>query len=93
LLTGYGYKPYLVEGHEPAAVHQQLAATMDTVFDEIAAIQRAARVDGATDRARDDPAHLAALRAWMLSYRPQELFEANGAPKPSIVDWLPQGEL
>ena len=36
LLTGYGYTPYLVEGDDPAAVHQLLAATLDTVFDEIA---------------------------------------------------------
>jgi xylulose-5-phosphate/fructose-6-phosphate phosphoketolase len=50
LLTGYGYTPYLVAGHEPEAVHQSLAATLDRVFDEIAAIQRVARVDGVTDR-------------------------------------------
>jgi xylulose-5-phosphate/fructose-6-phosphate phosphoketolase len=43
--------------------------------------------------ARDDPAHLAALREWMLSYRPHELFDADGAPTLSIVDWLPRGEL
>src|SRR3954451_4118429 len=52
LLTGYGYRPYLVEGHDPEAVHQLLAATLDTIFDEIAAIQRAAREGGATDRPR-----------------------------------------
>src|SRR5436309_5620838 len=30
LLRGYGYQPYLVEGSEPEAVHQSLAATLDT---------------------------------------------------------------
>jgi xylulose-5-phosphate/fructose-6-phosphate phosphoketolase len=50
LLTGYGYKPYLVAGDDPATVHQLLASTLDTVFDEIAAIQHAARVEGNTDR-------------------------------------------
>src|SRR5262249_13544810 len=50
LLTGYGYRPYLVEGDDPAKVHQLLAATLDRVFDEIAGIQRAARHDGVTDR-------------------------------------------
>jgi xylulose-5-phosphate/fructose-6-phosphate phosphoketolase len=131
LLTGYGYKPYVVEGDDPMVVHQQLAATMDTVFDEIAAIQYAARVGGAIDRprwpmivlrtpkgwtgpknvdglpvegtwrahqvpltaARDDPAHLALLERWMRSYRPEELFDANGVPKASVVDWLPRGQL
>jgi xylulose-5-phosphate/fructose-6-phosphate phosphoketolase len=43
--------------------------------------------------ARDDAEHLSALRDWMLSYRPEELFDADGAPRPSLVDWLPTGEL
>ncbi len=30
---------------------------------------------------RENPAHLAALESWMKSYRPEELFEASGAPK------------
>jgi xylulose-5-phosphate/fructose-6-phosphate phosphoketolase len=50
LLSGYGYRPYLVAGDDPAAVHQVLAATLDRVFDEIAEIQRAARQDGETGR-------------------------------------------
>ena len=32
--------------------------------------------------ARDDPAHLAPLETWMRSYRPEELFDADGAPRP-----------
>ncbi|MFN2166329.1 MAG: phosphoketolase [Anaerolineae bacterium] len=43
LMIGYGYKPYFVEGDDPARVHQELAATLGTVLDEIAAIQKAAR--------------------------------------------------
>ncbi|HEY3557233.1 MAG TPA: phosphoketolase family protein [Kribbella sp.] len=35
LLRGYGYEPYLVEGSEPAAVHQALAATLDACLDRI----------------------------------------------------------
>ncbi len=129
LLVGYGYQPYLVQGYEPESVHQSLAATLDTVFDEIAATQRAARQDGIADRpqwpvivlrtpkgwtgprevdgkpvegtwrahqvplaaAREDSRHLTMLRDWMLSYRPEELFDRHGAPIPSIVDWLPTG--
>jgi xylulose-5-phosphate/fructose-6-phosphate phosphoketolase len=44
LYTGYGYKPYFVEGYEPEEVHQLFAATLDTVLDEIKEIQNAARV-------------------------------------------------
>jgi xylulose-5-phosphate/fructose-6-phosphate phosphoketolase len=50
LMAGYGYRAYHVEGDDPAAVHQQLAATLDTVVDEIREIQRRAREDGVTER-------------------------------------------
>ena len=43
LMRGYGYTPYLVEGDEPKAMHQLMAATLDRVFDEIREIQSAAR--------------------------------------------------
>jgi xylulose-5-phosphate/fructose-6-phosphate phosphoketolase len=43
LFRGYGYTPYLVAGDEPAAVHQQLAATLDVALDEIARVQAEAR--------------------------------------------------
>nr|BFE74723.1 hypothetical protein GCM10020092_080240 [Actinoplanes digitatis] len=52
LLEGYGHKPYLVAGDDPARVHQLLAATLDTVFDEIAEIQRAARCGETVERPR-----------------------------------------
>ncbi len=44
LYTGYGYKPYFVEGDEPETVHQQMAYTLDTILDEIGHIQNEARV-------------------------------------------------
>ncbi|GAA5180016.1 phosphoketolase family protein [Rugosimonospora acidiphila] len=129
LLRGYGYRPYLVQGYEPEAVHQSLAATLDTIFDELASVRDAAREGGIDDRPQwpmvvlrtpkgwtgprqvdgepvegtwrahqvpladihNDSAHLAMLRDWMLSYRPEELFDRYGTPKPSIVDWLPRG--
>src|SRR6202161_3705926 len=43
LLRGYGYQPHFVSGHEPAAVHAPLAATLDEVLDPIAAVQHEAR--------------------------------------------------
>ena len=52
LMEGYGHKPYFVEGDDPALVHQQMAAVMDTVIEEIHAIQRAAREEGVTERPR-----------------------------------------
>ncbi|HEY3910803.1 MAG TPA: phosphoketolase family protein [Stellaceae bacterium] len=48
LLLGYGYKPHFVEGDDPAAMHELMAATLDRVLDEIAAIQQAARAGDKT---------------------------------------------
>ncbi|MCW2647759.1 MAG: phosphoketolase family protein [Pseudonocardiales bacterium] len=50
LMRGYGYEPHFVVGEEPAAVHQELAATLDAVLDDIAQIQHDARNSGATAR-------------------------------------------
>ena len=43
LLTGYGHKPYFVEGDEPEAMHQKMAATLEHCVGEIRAIQQQAR--------------------------------------------------
>ena len=43
LFHGYGYTPYLIEGADPTAVHQAMAATLDKVMDQIHTIQTAAR--------------------------------------------------
>ena len=43
LYTGYGYKPFFVEGSDPEKLHQQMAHTLDMVVDEIHAIQKNAR--------------------------------------------------
>jgi xylulose-5-phosphate/fructose-6-phosphate phosphoketolase len=52
LLEGYGYEPYFVEGDEPEAMHQLMAATLDRVIEEIGAIQHRARVEGDLSRPR-----------------------------------------
>lgn len=43
LFSGYGYEPLFVCGHEPADMHQQMAAALDNAFDKIAAYQQQAR--------------------------------------------------
>ena len=43
LMQGYGYEPHFVVGDDPVAVHQELAATLDQVLDDIATIQHDAR--------------------------------------------------
>ncbi len=46
LMEGYGHRPILVSGDDPADIHQQLAAALDDALDEIASIQDVARNGG-----------------------------------------------
>src|SRR5579872_770985 len=50
LFSGYGYAPYFVEGHEPEAMHQRMAGTLDTIIAEIRSIQHKARLQGVKER-------------------------------------------
>ncbi len=74
LLRGYGYTVHTVEGHDPKLVHQQLAATLDTVIGEIRAIQRRAREEGDLTRP-----------AWPAIV----LKTPKGWTGPKVVDGLP----
>ena len=40
---------------------------------------------------RDNAEHLAQLEQWLCSYRPQELFDAQGVPRPEILTLAPDG--
>lgn len=50
LLRGYGWAPHFVEGEVPAAVHKQMAATLDVVIEQIRKIQNEARASGNSHR-------------------------------------------
>jgi len=52
LFEGYGYKPYVVEGDEPSAVHQLMAATLERCVLEIREIQQQARKGTAANAIR-----------------------------------------
>src|SRR3954469_6811793 len=130
LMRGYGYRPYLVSGDDPARVHQALAGALDAALRSIAEIQRRARadepdarrpawpmivlrtpkgwtgpkeVDGVpvegTFRAHQVPLaetranaeHRALLEDWLGSYRPDELFTAEGALRPELQALAPTG--
>lgn len=74
LFTGYGYKLYFVEGHEPEAMHQLMAATLDTVIEEIHAIRNEARSKGSS-----------ALPVWPMII----LRSPKGWTGPKFVDGKP----
>ncbi|MGO9268594.1 MAG: phosphoketolase [Candidatus Binataceae bacterium] len=50
LFEGYGYNPHIVEGHEPAKLHREMAATLDAVVGEIKQIWASARSTGFKQR-------------------------------------------
>jgi xylulose-5-phosphate/fructose-6-phosphate phosphoketolase len=129
LLSGYGYDPVVVAGHDPMPMHRLMAQTLDRVLDSIAAIQQEARSNGFSRRPRwpmivlrtpkgwtgprivdgkqvegtfrahqvplaglqANPAHLRQLEEWMRSYRPDELFDANGKLMPALAALPPVG--
>jgi len=125
---GCGWKPYFVEGSDPADMHPKMAAALDRCIEEILEYRRAAREDGVTKRpawpmivlrspkgwtgpkevdglviegtfrAHQVPVtmagkeHVAAVEKWLRSYRPEELFDENGAPVAEIASLAPKGE-
>ncbi|HEV7506359.1 MAG TPA: phosphoketolase family protein [Thermoanaerobaculia bacterium] len=50
LMRGYGYDPHYVEGSEPEAMHQRMAAVLDEVIPKIKRIQANARENGFKER-------------------------------------------
>lgn len=130
LFVGNGWKPYVVEGHDPQLMHQQMAATLETCIQEIRAIQKKTRDSGKPDRphwpmiilrspkgwtgpkevdghkvedfwrahqvpvldVKTNPGHLKIVEQWLQSYRPQELFDQQGALIPELRELPPTGE-
>jgi len=74
LFSGYGYKPYFVEGHEPEAMHQLMAQTLETITKEIREIQSTARSGESAE-----------LPAWPMIV----LRTPKGWTGPKIVDGKP----
>jgi xylulose-5-phosphate/fructose-6-phosphate phosphoketolase len=72
-LRGCGWTPYFVEGHEPALMHQLMAATLDRAIQDIRSIQKSAR-------AKNDPAR----PRWPMIV----LRSPKGWTGPKVVDGL-----
>lgn len=45
------------------------------------------------DAVHEDPEQLQLLESWLRSYRPEELFDAEGRPYPDLLALPPEGEL
>ncbi|MEM7726424.1 MAG: phosphoketolase family protein [Cyanobacteria bacterium P01_A01_bin.45] len=64
LFIGYGYKPYFVEGSEPAEMHQLMAVTLDTAIHEIKEIQSDARKNGVKEQSHFPIIILRSPKGW-----------------------------
>jgi xylulose-5-phosphate/fructose-6-phosphate phosphoketolase len=129
LFEGYGYTPYFVEGSDPTAMHQKMAATLEHVIADIRAQQKKARATKEAVRprwpmivlrapkgwtgpkeikghkvegswrshqvpfsdVRENATSLKLLHDWMASYKPEELFDANGTLVPELKALAPKG--
>jgi xylulose-5-phosphate/fructose-6-phosphate phosphoketolase len=130
LFKGLGWTPYVVEGCDPAEMHQKMAAVMEQCYVEIRAIQDGARSAGAEPRRPKwpmiilrtpkgwtcpkeldghklegswrahqipitdpvtNPAHLKMVEAWLRSYKPEELFDEQGALIAELAELAPVG--
>jgi xylulose-5-phosphate/fructose-6-phosphate phosphoketolase len=64
LLEGYGHRPYFVEGADPFAMHQLMAAALEEAIGDISRIQKEARSGGAPERPRWPMIVLATPKGW-----------------------------
>jgi xylulose-5-phosphate/fructose-6-phosphate phosphoketolase len=64
LFVGYGWKPHFVEGDEPMAMHQAMAATLEACVGEIREIQQHARSSGKATLPRWPMIVLSAPKGW-----------------------------
>ena len=101
LFRGYGYEPHFIEGDEPDAVHQSMAATLDRVIARIHAIQSAARSGAAFERPMWPMIVLRTPKGWTGpktvdglqtegSWRSHQVPLANLAGKPEHLKILEQ---
>src|SRR5258705_1363103 len=64
LMRGYGFEPRYVSGDEPEPMHELMATTLDTVLDEIHAIQTRARSAAGAERPRWPMIVLRSPKGW-----------------------------
>jgi xylulose-5-phosphate/fructose-6-phosphate phosphoketolase len=64
LLVGYGHRPIFVDGDEPLAAHQAMAAALDQAMEEIREIQASARRGGGRGRPRWPAIVLRSPKGW-----------------------------
>jgi len=64
LFVGYGWKPYIVAGHEPQTMHKLMLETLDRVIEDIQTIKRSARNKQLDERPRWPMIILESPKGW-----------------------------
>ena len=64
LLRGYGWTPYFVSGHDPALMHEAMAATLDAAIEQIRKIRHEARTQQTSVRPRWPMIVLESPKGW-----------------------------
>jgi xylulose-5-phosphate/fructose-6-phosphate phosphoketolase len=64
LLRGYGWTPYFVSGHDPAPMHEAMAATLDAAIEQIRKIRHEARTQHTSVRPRWPMIVLESPKGW-----------------------------
>ncbi len=103
LLRGYGWAPLFVEGHEPALMHEAMAAALDAAVEQIKRIQVNARAGGDLTRPLWPMIVLASPKGWTGptvvdgrqiagTFRAHQVPLADAATHPEhlkrLEDWL-----
>lgn len=91
LFQGYGYHPYVVEGHDPLIIHQQLAAAFDHIIEEIRDIQKKAREEGNRQLPRWPMIILRTPKGWtgpkeVDGLKVEGFWRANQVPIPDVTN-------
>jgi xylulose-5-phosphate/fructose-6-phosphate phosphoketolase len=91
LLRGYGYAPHIVSGDDPAAVHQDMAATLEDCVKQIGDIHHRARVDGDESRPAWPMIVLRTPKGWTCppmvdGQQVEGTFRAHQVPLPNARD-------
>ena len=91
LLEAHGYEVHLVEGDDPMPMHRAFAATLDTCYARIRAIQADARAGGGRRRPRWPAIVLRSPKGWtgpkVVDGQPVEgTFRAHQVPLPDVQE-------
>ena len=91
LLMGSGWAPRFVEGDDPLALHQVMAATLDRCLDEIAEVQRQARTSGVARRPRWPMIVLRTPKGWtgpkeIDGHRVEGFWRAHQVPITKVAE-------